>query len=140
LPTSFYNYFAPVLTDLLLDGVNWDGKPWIAGKSVPIDRSNEKIKGVDFDFDGESFAKMQASAFYCKRLEATLTSAYQIGRETLKFDEASQTRLTLLFGVAPLAFATGNLDVLRETFDWEKENLDDKCRETIRRLLGDAEE
>ena len=139
LPKGFYNYFAPVLTEMFVVDVNCEDKPLAAGKSVPRDRSNEKIKEVDFEFDGESFAKMRASAFYCKRLKATLKRAYQIGTEILKLDEASQTRLTFLFGVAPFAFATGNLDVLREAFEWEKEELDDKCRKTIRRLWGDAE-
>ncbi len=140
LPKGFYNYFAPVLTEMFVVDVNCEDKPLAAGKSVPRDRSNEKIKEVKFNFDGESFGKMRASAFYCKRLEATLKRAYQIGTEILKLDEASQTRLTFLLGVAPFAFATGNLDVLREAFEWEKEKLDDNCRKTIRRLLGDAEE
>lgn len=140
LPQGFYNYFTPVFTEMFVVDLNREGKPLASGKSVPLDRSNEKIKGVGFDFIREPFVKMRASAFYCKRLEATLKCAYQIGTEILKLDEASQTRLTFLFGVAPFAFATGNLEVLREMFEWEKESLDDKCRETIRRLLGDAEE
>ncbi len=136
LPQGFYNYFTPVLTDILVGKV--DGEE--AGESETWDSAEEETKGSKFKFDDKSFVKMRANSFYCNRLEETLKRAYQVGRKEFQFDDKSQTRLTLLFGVAPFAFATGNLDVLREAFEWEKEELDGKCRETIRRLLGDAEE
>ena len=138
LPQGFYNYFTPILTDILVGKV--DGKDGKEERESETWDSEEETKKSKFKFDDKSFVKMRANTFYCKRLEETLKRAYQIGTEILKLDEASQTRLTFLFGVAPFAFATGNWDVLRETFEWEKENLDGKCRETIRRLLGDAEE
>lgn len=139
LPVGFYNYFAPLLTELLVDGANGERKPLIAGKNVEFFRGGEK-KDAAFEVEGQSFAKMRASAFYVKRLTTMLRRARQIGTETLKFDATSQTSLTLLCGVAPFALATGNLDVLRETFQWEKTGLDAKCRETISRLLGDGDE
>lgn len=138
LPQGFYNYFTPILTDILVGKV--DGKDGKEERESETWDSEEETKKSKFKFDDKSFVKMRANTFYCKRLEETLKRAYQIGTEILKLDEASQTRLTFLFGVAPFAFATGNLEVLREMFEWEKENLDGKCRETIRRLLGDAEE
>lgn len=138
LPQGFYNYFTSILTDILVGKV--DGKDGKEERESETWDSEEETKKNKFKFDDKSFVKMRANTFYCKRLEETLKRVYQIGTEILKLDDASQTRLTYLFGVAPLAFATGNLDVLRETFEWEKENLDGKCRETIRRLLGDAEE
>lgn len=136
LPQGFYNYFTPVLTDILVGKV--DGEE--AGESETWDSAEEETKGSKFKFDDKSFVKMRANSFYCNRLEETLKRAYQVGQKEFQFDDKSQTRLTLLFGVAPFAFATGNLDVLRKAFEWEKEELDGKCRETIRRLLGDAEE
>lgn len=136
LPQGFYNYFTPVLTDILVGKVDREE----AGESETWDSAEAETKESKFKFDDKSFVKMRANSFYCKRLEETLKRAYQVGRKEFQFDDKAQTRLTFLFGVAPFAFATGNLDVLRETFDWEKEELDGKCRETIRRLLGDAEE
>ncbi|MBR4835356.1 MAG: hypothetical protein IKU86_13655 [Thermoguttaceae bacterium] len=139
LPVGFYNYFAPLLTELLVDDANWEGKPLIAGKNVEFLRGGEK-KDDAFEVEGQSFAKMRASAFCVKRLTAMLRRARQIGTETLKFDATGPKRLTLLCGVAPFALATGNLEFLRETFQEEKTGLDAKCRETISRLLGDGDE
>ncbi|MBQ8286347.1 MAG: hypothetical protein IJZ10_08590 [Thermoguttaceae bacterium] len=66
LPVGFYDYFAPLLTGLLVDGVNWDGKPWIAGKSVALDRSKkpgDDVGNDEFTLDG----KTGASVFYDER-------------------------------------------------------------------------
>lgn len=135
LPQGFYNYFTPLLTEIVVAGVNAKGKRG----SDSLDSADEGAKGSAFDFGDETFVKMRASAFYCKRLKATLERAYQGGRKEFQFDEKVKTRLTLLFGVAPFAYATGNLDVLRETFEEEREELDNKTCAAISRLLGEVD-